>query len=149
MRSDFSFVLDTSGDLPVLTVVAGRGTQIPDYRSYSGVIRRALQEFSVLREQQSRFFPWDQEIADSRRSVLDPGGRMIAVAAASGLLRDASGKPLISESDSSRVEISVVPKEDGSFTLRPALPESLDSDDGKGEPEGGDGTIVADRKSVV
>lgn len=100
MKTDFTFVLDTSHKLPRLSVATGRGKEkMPDYRSYSGAARRALQEFSLLLERQSRFFSWDSEMGEGEHSLLDPGGRMIGVAASSGLLRDSSGRALMLESD--------------------------------------------------
>ncbi|MEX2443606.1 MAG: DEAD/DEAH box helicase [Alkalispirochaeta sp.] len=127
MKTDFTFVLDSSGDVPVLSLDAGRGKgTLPDYRSYSGTVRRALQEFSLLLDKQSRFLSWDVDIdiGAGDHSLYDPGGRMIAIAAASGLLRNGSGMVLIPESDTARVMVSVVPAEDGSFRLRPELPDS-------------------------
>ena len=131
MKTDFSFTLDTSGELPRLSVAGGRGKgKVPDYRSYSGAARRALREFSLLLEKQSRSFFWDLEIEEGERALYDPGGRMIAIAAASGLLRNGSGKALVPQADTSRVMVSVTPAEDGSFTLRPELPESRESGNG-------------------
>ena len=125
MKTDFTFTLDTSGDLPRLAVTAGCGKEkIPDYRSYSGAARRALQEFSLLLEKQSRFFSWDIDIEDDEYSLYDPGGRMIAIAASSGLLRGSSGNALIPEADTWQVMVSVNPAENGAFTLKPALPDS-------------------------
>jgi superfamily II DNA or RNA helicase len=145
MRTDFTFVLDTSGDLPVLIVESGRGkAAIPDYRSYSGTARRALQEFSLLKERQSRLLSWDSEIDDEASSLRDPGGRLLAVAAASGLLRGKSGATLIPQADTTQVMISVVPAGDGSFTLNPALPDSLESGNGSTDAGGGDKSADTD-----
>jgi superfamily II DNA or RNA helicase len=147
MKTDFIFVLDTSGDFPVLTVEAGRGkSKIPDYRSYSSTVRRALQEFSLLKEKQSRYFSWDSEIEEETSSLRDPGGRMIAVAAESGLLRNTSGATLIPQADTSQVMVSVVTAEDGSFTLAPALPENVESEDGSGAEAGRAEATGRDRK---
>ena len=127
MKSDFTFILDTSGDLPVLSVGSGRGKgKLPDYRSYSGIVRRALQEFSFLLEKQSRFLAWDLEIVEGERSLYDPGGRMTALAAASGLLRDSTGKALVLQSDTSRVMATVTPAERGSYVLKPELADGLE-----------------------
>ena len=138
MKTGFIFILDTSGDPPVLSVTAGRGKgEIPDYRSYSGAARRALQEFSLLLEKQSRFFSWDIEIDDGEHSLYEPGGRMIAIAAASGLLRNSSGNALIPQTDKARVMVSVIPAEDGSFTLKPKLPDSSEPENGSTGAAGG------------
>ncbi|MFP4268414.1 MAG: DEAD/DEAH box helicase [Spirochaetaceae bacterium] len=130
MKTDFAFILDTSDDPPLLSVTSGRGKgKIPDYRSYAGAPRRALQEFSLLLERQSRFFSWDIDMKGNGYSLYDPGGRMIAIAASSGLLHDSSGKALVPEADTWQVMVSVVPAEDGSFTLKPGLPGSSESQD--------------------
>lgn len=153
MKTDFTFVLDTSHKLPRLSVATGRGKEkMPDYRSYSGAARRALQEFSLLLERQSRFFSWDSEIGEGEHSLLDPGGRMIGVAASSGLLRDSSGRALMLESDIWRVMVSVTPEEDGSFALKPELPDNSERENGSargadGQTEGGRKTDAA--KSAV
>ena len=127
MKTDFTFILDTSRELPVLSVEAGRGKRkLPDYRSYAGVVRRALQEFSLLLEKQSRFLSWDIDVEAGENSLYDPGGRMIKIAAESELLRSSSGTALTPQTDTSRVMVSVVPAEDGSFTVRPELPEGFE-----------------------
>jgi superfamily II DNA or RNA helicase len=125
IKTDFTFILTTSGDPPRLSVAAGRGKRLmPDYRSYSGAVRRALREFSLLLEKQSRSFFWDIEIEEGERTLYGPGGRMIAIAAASGLLRSSSGDALVLQADTCRVMVSVTPAEDGSLMLRPKIPES-------------------------
>jgi superfamily II DNA or RNA helicase len=139
VKTAFTFILDASGDLPVLSVGAGRGKgKMPDYRSYSGAVRRALQEFSLLLDKQSRFFSWDIETEEEGIALHDPGGRMIALAATSGLLRDRFGKALILEEDRTRVMVTVAPGEDGSFVLTPGLPELSELSDGSeaGAPAG-------------
>lgn len=141
MKADFAFVLDTSGELPVLSVRAGRGKTL-DYRAYSGVVRRALQEFSLLKEKQARFLSWDIETDGETDAVHDPGGRMIGMAAATGLLGDPSGTPLVLHAEPTQVVVSVVPGDDGSFTLAAALPDVLESN-GSADAAGIDGEVQA------
>ena len=77
---------------------------------------------------------------------------MIAIAAASGLLRNGSGKALVPQADTSRVMVSVTPAEDGSFTLRPELPESRESGNGNtgGTDEAaGEGEAAGTAKSAA
>jgi superfamily II DNA or RNA helicase len=146
MKTDFTFVLDTSCKLPRLSVASGRGKgKMPDYRSYSGAARRALQEFSLFLERQSRFFSWDSEIKEGEHSLHDPGGRMIAIAASSGLLRNTSGRALMLEADTWRVMVSVTPEEDGSFALKPELPDSSERDNGSAR--GADGFTEGGKKT--
>ncbi len=141
MKTDFSFILDTSAELPVLWVDAGRGRgKMPDYRAYSGIVRQALQQFSHHLEQQSRFFLWDNEREQREFSLYDPGGRMIAIAAAAGLLQSPSGTALVLQPDATRVLVAVTPSEDGSFTLKAELPDSVDPED---HPPGADRDIQA------
>lgn len=124
MKADFTFTLVTSGEVPLLSLTAGRvKTKVPDYRAYSGAVRRAIQEFSLLLDKQSRWFSWDVDIEADGQSLVDPGGRMIAIAAASGLLRDESGSAIVPEVDRVRVLIRVTPAQNDSFILRPVLPE--------------------------
>jgi len=59
---------------------------MPDYRSCSGAVRRAVQDFSLLLEKRSLLVSWDIERAEGESYLYDPGGRMIAFAAASGLV---------------------------------------------------------------
>lgn len=131
MKNNFTFVLDTSGDIPLLAVDAGRGGKMPDYHSCSGAVRRAVQEFSLLLEKQSRFISWDVEMTEGESTLYDPGGRMIAIAAASGLLRSDSGTVVIPQADTTRVMVSVVPAEDGTFTLKPELLDSPETENGE------------------
>jgi len=153
MKTDFTFIIDTSGNLPRLSVAAGRGKgKLPDYRSYSGAARRALQEFSLLLEKQSRFFSWDIERVEEEHSLYDPGGRMIAIAADSGLLRSSSGEAVIPQADTTRVVVSVVPAENGSFTLKPELPDSSETENGSIGAAGGltgTGEITGTAKTVA
>ena len=144
MKTDFKFILDTSGDLPMLSIDAGRGKgKMPDYRSYSGAERRALQEFALLLEKQSRFFSWDIEMEEGEFTLYDPGGRMIGIAAASGLLHGSSGTALIPQPETVQVMVSIIPTEDESFLLFPTLPD--DSEPGNGKIEGADGRTGADQ----
>ncbi|MFP4364862.1 MAG: DEAD/DEAH box helicase [Spirochaetia bacterium] len=125
IKTNFTFILDTSCDLPQLSVAAGRGKgKIPDYRSFSGAARRALQEFSLLVEKQARSFSWDIEMEDGECSLYDPGGRMIAIAASSGLLRNISGKTLIPQTNTASLMVSVTSAEDETFTLKVELLDS-------------------------
>ncbi len=127
MKNDFTFILDPSDEVPVLSVKHGSGTgPLPDYRSYSGAVRRALQEFSLLRDKQSRFLSWDIDTTAGDHSLYDPGGRMIAIAAASGMLRTTSGTAVVPQTDTARVMVSVVPTEDGSCALRPEVPDRVE-----------------------
>ncbi|MFW5826867.1 MAG: DEAD/DEAH box helicase [Alkalispirochaeta sp.] len=127
MTTDFTFVLDPAGELPVLSVENGRGTgTLPDYRSYSGAVRRALQEFSLLLDRQSRVLSWDMDIAPGDHVLYDPGGRMVAIAAASGRLRTTSGAAVTPQTDRVQVMVSVVPAEDGSFRVSPEIPGSFE-----------------------
>jgi superfamily II DNA or RNA helicase len=127
MKTDFTFVLDPSGDLPVLSLEAVRGKgMLPDFRSYSGAVRRALREFSLLLDKQSRVLSWDIDAAPGDYSLYDPGGRMVAIAGASGLLRTPSGMAVILQADRVQVMVTIVPAEDGTFSVRPEVPDSFD-----------------------
>ncbi|MDY7026927.1 MAG: DEAD/DEAH box helicase [Spirochaetota bacterium] len=128
LLNQLAFILDTSGDLPRLSVVAGRSKrEIPDYRLYSGAARRALQEFSLLHKKQSLSFTWDRESENEENTLYDPGGRMISAAAAAGLLKGSSGRALVLQPETCRIMVSVSPEEEGAYVIRPELREGKES----------------------
>jgi superfamily II DNA or RNA helicase len=124
MKSSFTFVLDKPDTIPRLSVQAGRGRKLlPDYRSHSGAVRRALQEFAFLLEKQAMLFYWEEMENANPLCLYDPGDRMIYYAAASGLLHNSAGKALKVEEDQYRVTAVIRADEEGTFLVSVEIPE--------------------------
>ena len=85
----------------------------PDYHRYTGVIRNALREFSLMHQKEQKYLRWDALYQDEVGiTVHDPGPRLMELAVRSRLLLDETNHILQAENEEARVQLLLTsPKE--------------------------------------